>query len=76
MSSVAQRLITAEEFWRLPGSEHQELVRGEVVEIMPPGAVHGAIALAIGSLLRMWTKQGVGGYAGVEAGFILARDPA
>jgi hypothetical protein len=31
MSSVAQRLLTADEFWLLPGSKHQELVRGVVV---------------------------------------------
>jgi len=75
MSSVAQRLITAEEFARMPGSEHQELVRGEVVETMPPGGRHGAIALAIGTLLRIWVKQGAGGQAGVEAGFILSHNP-
>ena len=74
MSSVAQRLITAEEFARMPGSKHQELVRGEVKETMPPGGRHGAIAVA-GTLLRIWAKQVVGGYVGVEAGFILAHNP-
>jgi Uma2 family endonuclease len=75
MSSLAQHLITAEEFARMPGSEHRELVRGEVIETMPPGKEHGVIALAIGTMLRLWAKQGVGGQAGVEAGFILARNP-
>ncbi|MGA7730326.1 MAG: Uma2 family endonuclease [Chloroflexia bacterium] len=75
MSSIAQRLITAEEFWLLPGSKHQELIGGEVVETIPPGGIHAEIAGELVRLLRNWFKQGRGGYAGVEAGFILARDP-
>jgi len=58
----------------LPGSEHKELVRGEVFESMPPSKEHGRIALAIGSLLRLWAKQGAGGQVGVESGFILSPD--
>ncbi len=75
MSSVAQHLLTAEEFWRLPGSEHQELVRGKVKEVMPPSKEHGTVALLIGALLLSWLKQGAGGKAGVESGFILASNP-
>jgi Uma2 family endonuclease len=59
----------------MSGSKHQELVRGEVVETMPPGKEHGRIALAIGKLLSLWVEQGAGGEAGVESGFILAHDP-
>ena len=76
MSSVAQRLLTAEEFWQLPGEgTHRELVRGEVVETMPPGGRHGEVVVTLGSLLRRWAKQGPGGYVGTEAGFILGHDP-
>ncbi len=75
MSSVAQRLLTVEEFAQLPGSEHWELVRGEVRKTMPPGKEHGAIALAVGTLLRLWARQGPGGQVGVELGFILAHNP-
>jgi Uma2 family endonuclease len=75
MSSVAQRLLTVEEFWRLPeNGTRRELVRGEVVETMPPGGVHGAIAAALVSVLRAWAGA-LGGYVGVEAGFVLARNP-
>lgn len=74
MSSTAQRLLTAEEPWLLLGSEHKELVGGEVVETMPPGKEHGTLAPAIGAFLRLWARQGVGGQAGVESGFILAHD--
>ncbi len=72
--STATRLLTAEEFAALPGSRHQELVRGEVVETMPPGRKHGKLALKIGKLIDNWVEQN-GGEAGVESGFILARDP-
>ncbi len=75
MSSVAQKLMTAEEFSRLPGSERKELVRGEVVESMPPSKEHGRIAFVIGILLHRWIEPGAGGQIGVESGFILARGP-
>jgi Uma2 family endonuclease len=68
--------MTAEEFWRLPESyKRRELVRGEVIEWMPPGIIHGAIAVALGMILRLWCKAGAGGYVGAETGYILARDP-
>jgi Uma2 family endonuclease len=75
MSSIAQRLLTTEEFSLLPESEHQELIRGEVIEIMPPDKDHGTIAVSIATLLRLWAKQGARGKVGVESGFILANDP-
>lgn len=69
------QLITAEEFAALPGSRHQELVRGEVIAAMPPGGIHGEIALTIGMILKLWARQGHGGIAGVESGFRISRDP-
>jgi Uma2 family endonuclease len=76
MSTVAPQTVTAEAFWQLPETEqHRELVRGEVVETMPPGGRHGIIALVIGSQLRSWALTGPGGYVGGESGFILARNP-
>lgn len=75
MSTVTS-LLTAEEFAALPATEmRQELVNGEVVETIPPGRKHGKIALKIGACIIDWVEQGGGGEAGVEAGFILARDP-
>lgn len=76
MSTVTQQLMTAEAFWALPGDGRgRELVRGEVVVTMPPGGVHGLTALALGALLRSWAKAGGHGAVGVEAGFILGRNP-
>jgi Uma2 family endonuclease len=76
MSAVLTQLLTVQDFRQLPESNlHRELVRGEVVEIMPPGGQHGAIAVMIAMLLRLWAKEEAGGYVGVEAGYILARHP-
>lgn len=76
MSLAAHQLMTAQEFWQLPGADvHRELVRGEVIETMPPGGRHGAIAAAVATVLRLWTRQTTGGYVGVEASYLLARNP-
>lgn len=75
MTTTAKRLLTAEEFWLLPGDgKHRELVRGEVVEEMPPGGLHGLVAVALAFRLHTWAG-GPGGVVGVESGFMLRRDP-
>ncbi|QIN81245.1 Uma2 family endonuclease [Rubrobacter tropicus] len=69
--------MTVEEFWNLPGDgKWRSLVRGEVVEEMPPGGLHGIVALRLGSRLERWSERGPGGSVGVESGFVLSRDPA
>ncbi|HXF63455.1 MAG TPA: Uma2 family endonuclease [Caldilineaceae bacterium] len=76
MSTVLTQPMTAADFWRLPETEkRRELVRGEVIETMPPGMFPGAIVANLVELLRGWTKQGTDGYVGVEAGYILERNP-
>jgi Uma2 family endonuclease len=76
MTSSVTRLLTAHEFWRMPAAgARRELVRGEVVESMPPGAQHGSIAVLLAMLLRMWTQHSGGGYVGVEAGYVLGHHP-
>ena len=75
MASVAQHLVTAEEFQLLSVTTDFELVRGEVIETMPPGGCHGSIAVAVAMFLRLWTQHSNGGYVGVEAGYVLARNP-
>lgn len=76
MSSVAQQLLTAEDLWLLPDNGmRRELIDGEVFEAMPPGGMHGAIAVNLATLLRIWVKQQGKGYVGVEAGYIVVRGP-
>lgn len=68
--------MTAEEFWRLPeNGTRRALVRGEVVEEMPPGGLHGTVASEIVVRLHAWARGGPGGVVGVESGFFLDRDP-
>jgi Uma2 family endonuclease len=53
----------------------RELVRGEVVETMPPGGLHGVIAGIVIALLYSWSKSGPGGTIAPESGFVLELDP-
>ena len=76
MSTVATKLMTAEEFWVSPeNGKHRELVAGEVVETMPTGGVHSAVARRVIEQLGAWARAGDRGEVGPESGFILARDP-
>lgn len=76
MSTVATKLLTAEEFWASPlNGKHRELVAGEVVETMPTGGLHAVVAGHLIEQLRSWARSGDRGAVGPEAGFILARDP-
>lgn len=76
MGATRSRLLTAEEFWALPGDgKGRSLVRGEVVEAVPPGGKHGGIALELGARLREWAKSGPDGYVGVESGSLVRRGP-
>jgi Uma2 family endonuclease len=76
MSAVTPQLMTADEFWLLPDNGGGRiLLRGEVVETMPPGGKHGTVAVNLASVLRSWAKAGGHGVISVEAGFILGRNP-
>jgi Uma2 family endonuclease len=79
MPITAKKLITAEEFFLMPdppdGSK-QELVRGEIITMPPPGGLHGVCCVKV--VCR------VGGYAEQEdrgtvtcndSGFITERSP-
>ena len=78
MSAVAQRLMTAEEFFLMPdpldGSK-QELVKGVIVTMPPPGFRHGDVQLAIGSILRAYVRANRLGRVTVESGVRTERSP-
>jgi Uma2 family endonuclease len=78
MSAVAQKLITAEEFARMPdppdGSK-QELVKGVIVTMAPPNFQHGQVQLNIGALLRQHVRPAGLGRVTVETGLVTERDP-
>ncbi|MBC7853954.1 MAG: Uma2 family endonuclease [Pirellulaceae bacterium] len=55
MSTLASKLMTAEEFWHSPeNGKRRELVAGEVVVSMPPGGIHGIVAGRLGARLGEW----------------------
>jgi Uma2 family endonuclease len=79
MATVEQKPITAEEFFRLPeppdGSQ-QELVRGVVVNLPPPGGRHGACCSKINRCLGNFVEDNrLGTVFANDTGFISERDP-
>jgi Uma2 family endonuclease len=79
MSTIAQKkLLTAEEFFQLPdpgNGSQQELVRGEVITMPPPGTLHGIACLKIGRRIGNFVEDNDRGTTASEAGFITQRDP-
>jgi Uma2 family endonuclease len=78
MSTVTPKLLTAEEFARLPNppdGSRQELVRGVVVTMPPPGYRHGKVQLRIGSKLQTFLDAHPIGSATVESGVRTEDDP-
>jgi Uma2 family endonuclease len=79
VATATQKLITAEEFARMPdpadGSQ-QELIRGVIVTMPPPGCAHGVCCLKIGRRLGNHVEEkGLGIVTSNDAGFITERDP-
>lgn len=74
---VTDRLYTADDLLAMPDdSVRHELLRGELQAMSPPGDEHGALALEIGTYLRLFVRQHqIAGHVTVETGYILARDP-
>lgn len=80
MSTITQgRLLTAEEFARLPQPEdgsQQELVKGVVVTMPPPSFYHGLCCNRIGRKLGNFVDEGrLGFVTNNDSGVILARAP-
>ena len=78
MATVTEKLITAEEFFRMPdppdGSK-QELVRGVVVTMPPPGFRHGARQVRAVTLLDNYARTTQSGRVTVERGVVTERGP-
>ena len=79
MATVAQKLLTAEEFLLLPnppGGWQQELVRGEIITMPPPGALHGLACSKTDRKLGVFIDNGPGGFLFCnDTGFVTERDP-
>ncbi len=76
MSTILPQLLSADDYWRSPGgTSSSELITGEVIHVMPPGAEHGRIVLRLGVKLLEWAESTNAGYIGTEAGYLLANNP-
>ncbi len=70
------RFITAEELLEMPSDRMCELVRGEIVDMSPPGQGHGLIGNNFSWLITTFVKAGkLGRVYGSETGFKLAKNP-
>lgn len=77
--AVQKQLLTAEEFFLLPdpgdGSQ-QELVRGEVITMPPPGGMHGVSCNKAGRRLGNFVEDNDRGtVANNDTGFVTERNP-
>jgi Uma2 family endonuclease len=80
MSTIPQtRLLTAEDFARLPQPEdgsQQELVNGAVITMPPPSFYHGLCCNELGYRLGKHVREQKLGYlTNNDSGVVLARDP-
>ena len=71
-----ERLLTAEEFARIPNDDyHYELVEGRVVRVSPPGSRHAVLATRIASLLHHHVTTHRLGAVMTSGGVKLAANP-
>jgi Uma2 family endonuclease len=78
MSAVAQKLITADEFFRMPNppdGSRQELVKGVIITMPPPGFRHGDVQGNIATLLKIFIRSNRIGRVTVESGVRTDRAP-
>ncbi len=78
MATVTEKLLTAEEFSRLPNppdGSKQELVKGEIVTMPPPGFAHGVCQMRISGILDQHARSHRLGRMAVESGLITERNP-
>jgi Uma2 family endonuclease len=79
MATVSTKLLTAEEFFRLPQPEdgsQQELIQGVVVTMPPPKAPHGVCCSKIDRRLGAFVEANqLGTVCCNDTGFITEREP-
>jgi Uma2 family endonuclease len=76
-TSPPEVLLTAEEYGALPDDGRlTELVRGKVVEMPPPGTLHGYVTANIAGILREFVRaKNLGRVVGNDAGVVTRRQP-
>lgn len=77
MTVATKTLLTAEQYAAMPDDgKLTELVRGKVVEMPPPGTLHGYITANIAGILREFVRtNNLGRVIGNDVGIITRREP-
>lgn len=78
MASVTSKLVTAEEFFRMPppaASAKLELIRGQIVVLRRQGFRHGLRQARVGGLLDQFGRSTHHGRAVVATGIVTERAP-
>lgn len=74
--SVAVSLITADQLFEMGDIGRCELIRGEIIHMVPAGAEHGDVAMELGRLIANHVRaHKLGKTYAAETGFIIARNP-
>ncbi len=75
--AMPKTLMTADQFFREYGGKEgwYELVRGEVVQLTLPGAVHGAVVVNIAATLEAHVRAHDLGLVMVASGFVVEHSP-
>jgi Uma2 family endonuclease len=76
-TTQTKTLMTAEELWQLVERNPQsyELVEGELIEMTPPGGIHGKTTVRLVVLLQNFVSSNQLGEVLVETGFLLTAQP-
>lgn len=77
MSTTTTRLVTADELLAMPDDGFcYELVKGELIQMSPPGDEHGSVTMQVAGPLYMHVKEhDLGVVYAAETGFQLESDP-
>ncbi len=66
---ITEKLITVDQFETMPFEFPVDLVRGEIVEMPPPGGVHGHVCANVAFALESWARAS-------DTGVVTANDSA
>ncbi|MCA9069963.1 MAG: Uma2 family endonuclease, partial [Planctomycetaceae bacterium] len=76
MGNVQSEQYTAEEAYELLLESPAELVKGELIEMVRPGARHGIVCGEVTFLLKQWNKHAqLGKIATNDSGVVTERGP-
>lgn len=75
--ATAEALMTAEEFGQMPDDGRRtELVRGRIIELPPPGFLHGNVCFKIAFVLGIFVEgRDLGRLVTNDTGIVTRRDP-